>query len=283
MHAEEQSANALEKVLKKALLGGLDIFNSSNRQSISVGDPWRDRIIDTLKQSRCVLVLASPDSVSSPWVNFESGGAWVSGTRVIPCCIKGMKPSSLPAPLSHLQAVNLASSEDLRVLLKHLAEVAQLDYPEEFNFEEAVAILTEGWDAGPKPADNEVLLSWFAKAQRRPEKHKGESAIGLFRVEHLSPTDRQETRQFPSEALKAGDSVTCWLSIEGAEYSSNYHCFATGTVADLLEDSPKGTLFHGRIKCLGQMKVFETIIDMGDEERGISYPAAWLITEAAKV
>jgi hypothetical protein len=50
IHEEEVCANALEKVLRKALLGALDIFNSSNRKSIAAGDPWRDRIIETLER-----------------------------------------------------------------------------------------------------------------------------------------------------------------------------------------------------------------------------------------
>jgi hypothetical protein len=282
MHIDEQSANALEIVLRKALLGGLDVFNSSNRRSISAGDPWRDKIIDTLKKSKCVLILASPESVSSPWVNFEAGGAWVSNTRVIPCCIKGMTPSSLPAPLSHLQAINLESPEDIRVLVKHLAEVAQLDFPEEFDFEDALTVLTESWEKSVNTANDELLLL-IAKARRRPEKYKGQTATGFFRVEHLSATDRQETRQFPRDGLKAGDSINCWLTIEGEQYKKEYHCFAMGTVADMLEESIEGSLFHGRIKCLGQMKVYETDINLGDEERGISYPAAWLIVEAVKV
>ena len=81
IHEDEQCANALEQALKKALLGALEVFNSSNRRSIAAGGPWRDRIIDTLKRSATVLVLASPDSVASPWVNFETGGAWVARSR----------------------------------------------------------------------------------------------------------------------------------------------------------------------------------------------------------
>jgi hypothetical protein len=53
-------------------------------------------------------------------------------------------------------------------------------------------------------------------------------------------------------------------------------------VADTLESLPDGTVLYGTVKCLGQMKVYETIMDMGDEERGISYPTAWLIVDAKK-
>jgi hypothetical protein len=161
IHTEEQAANALESVLRKVLLGSLDVFNSSNRKSITSGDPWRDKIIQTLKNSTCVLVLASPDSVSSPWVNFESGGAWVADTRVVPCCIKGMEPSSLPAPLSHLQAVNLAHVDDLRTLIKLLADIAELDNPADFDADEAVKTLVESWGDTRRATGNNGFRAWF--------------------------------------------------------------------------------------------------------------------------
>jgi hypothetical protein len=87
IHNDEAIANAIEVVLRNALLGAVNVFNSSNRRSLEPGDPFRDKIVETLKNSECTLVVASPDSVSSPWVNFEAGGAWVSGRRVIPCCV----------------------------------------------------------------------------------------------------------------------------------------------------------------------------------------------------
>ena len=62
IHGEEHTANAVEAVLRKALLGAVDIFNSSNRRSISPGDPWRDRIVETLQRSTCVL--SSPHRIA---------------------------------------------------------------------------------------------------------------------------------------------------------------------------------------------------------------------------
>ncbi len=282
IHEEDNCANALENVLRKALLGALDVFNSSNRKSIAAGDPWRDRIIDTLRNSACVLVLASPNSVTSSWVNFETGGAWTCGTRVIPCCIQGMQPSSLPAPLSDLQAVSLDSSEDLRTLVTALAETAGLDSPSEFDFAEAVETIVATWQQPTDQLKNEEFETWFQKVQRRPEKYKGDTALGYFRVKHLSATDPQETRQFPGENLTPGDSVSCWIEVEGQQSKWTSHGFAGGDVADFLESVTEHTVLHGKVKCLGHVKVFETIVDLGDEERGISYPTAWLVAKAKK-
>jgi TIR domain len=281
IHLEEVTANALEAVLRKALLGALDIFNSSNRRSISVGDPWRDRIKETLRGSTSLLVLCSPESVTSPWVNFESGGAWVSGTRVISCCINGMEPSSLPAPLNHLQALNLASPEGLSLLVKHLAEVARLDVPAEFDYDEAVQLITTTWADTKSDEDNSALCEFHDRASRRPEKFKGKNCQGFFTVYNLKSTVPQQTHQFRGEGLIPGDSITSWLKVEGG--STDYYAFARSEVADLIENLPSHTRLYGTIKCLGQIKVFDNDISpFDDEERGVSYHPAWLVTDARK-
>lgn len=282
IHEDEACASALEQVLRKALLGALDIFNSSNRRSISAGDPWRDRIIETLKRSATVLVLASPDSVSSPWVNFETGGAWVAGTRVIPSCIKGMKPESLPAPLGHLQAVGLDSAAGLRLLINRLSETAGLDEPVDFDFDQAAQEIIASWSTKTVDVDNSAFLTWYKKVDRRPEKYKGETATGLFRVKHLNATDRQETSQFPGEGMKPGDTISFWLDVEGPGTVWTSHCFAAGPVADFLEGVNETILLRGTVKALGQMKVYETTMDFGNEDRGISYPTAWRVVDVAR-
>jgi hypothetical protein len=282
IHEDEVSANTLELVLKKALLGALDFFNSSNRRSIAPGDPWREQIVESLKRSATVIVLASPESVASPWVNFETGGAWVAGTRVIPCCVKGMTPASLPAPLGHLQAISLDSAEGLRLLVARLAETAKLDEPVDFDFEQGTRTIVSSWETSARSVDNTAFLAWFTKVSRRPEKYKGESAVGYFRVKHLYATDRQQTGQFRDEAMKPGDTLSFSLEVEGAGRTWTSHCFAAGPVADFLESVDDGQLLRGTVKALGQMKVYETVVDFGDEDRGISYPAAWRVMNVAE-
>lgn len=194
-----------------------------------------------------------------------------------------MKPESLPAPLSHLQAVSLDSADGLRLLLSRLAETAGLDEPDDFDFDKAAELILDSWATAASEIDNTSFLAWYGRVSRRPEKYKGESAIGFFRVNHLRATDRQETSQFRDEAMKAGDTISLWLECEGPGSVWTAHCFASGSVADALEEVSETTLLRGTVKALGQMKVYETIMDLGDDERGISYPAAWRVTDVEKV
>jgi hypothetical protein len=117
-------------------------------------------VIQLLKRkgSAIVLVVASPDSVASPWVNFEAGGAWLSGVRVVPCCVKGMKPSSLPAPLGHLQAVSLDTVGGLADLIRQIAEVAGLDYPSAYDFDAGLQSIVSTWKSVVSHTQNEELI-----------------------------------------------------------------------------------------------------------------------------
>ena len=284
IHGEERTANAVENVLRTALLGAVNIFNSSNRQSLDPGDPFRDKIIETLKNSECTLVIASPDSVSSPWVNFEAGGAWVSGRRVIPCCVRGMKPTSLPVPLSHLQGLSLDTNDGLTALLKHISHLAGLDYPAAYDVTSGVAEIVSTWKTSTPVRKNDELISWMRQSERRPQKYAGTSASGLFRVKNLAATDPRETKQFPEYDLLSGDSLRCWVDVEGEPGKTRMYCFGMDEVADLIEEVTEQTLLHGSLVCIGQMKIYEFSMPAfdPDDERGIDYATAWLIREAKK-
>ncbi len=277
IHEDQLIAAALESMIQEALLGGVEMFNASNRQSLAVGDPWRDLIIERLGTCRTLLVVATPDSVRSPWVNFEAGGAWVSGKRVIPCCAKGMQPTSLPAPLSHLQAIDISSANGTRSLIEFLASVASLNAPGRFDYEEAAKALNASWISASTSDSNEDFLSWITKAQARPKKLMGGSSVGLAKVSHISDVDQFEADQLRSHGVVAGDSVKCWVEPLGRSPSTLFNCFANGPAADLLADVQLPADLRIRLKCVGQIKVFETIIEMSDPERGISYPTAFLI------
>jgi hypothetical protein len=281
IHNDETIANAIEVELRGALLGAVNIFNSSNRRSLEPGDPFRDKIIETLKSSECTLVVASPDSVSSPWVNFEAGGAWVSGRRVVPCCVKGMKPTSLPVPLSHLQGISLDSDDGLVALLKHVAQLAGLDYPSAYDVAAGIANIVASWKTGATAKENDELITWMRRSERRPKRHVGLSSSGLFRANHLTATDPSETKQLPDYSLLSGDSLRCWVDVEG-ESKTRMYCFAADRVADLVDELPENTLLHGRLVCAGQIKVYSMPSFDPDDDRGIDYYTAWIITNATK-
>jgi hypothetical protein len=101
---EKEIAVALKGLVEQAFLGMVEVFVSSDPNSIAMGGRWLDNITYGLKKCVIEIVLASPVSVTRPWINFEAGAGWVRDIPVIPLCHSGMTPSALPAPLSSLQA-----------------------------------------------------------------------------------------------------------------------------------------------------------------------------------
>jgi hypothetical protein len=130
VHSEADIAIWLKETISKLLLGGINFFVSSDRVAILGGDRWLNKIEDALRDAPIVLVLCSDQSVHRPWINFEAGGAWIAGKRVIPICHSGMIPTELPEPLKSLQAYSLTNHQNLMDLTKILAELAGLDVPE---------------------------------------------------------------------------------------------------------------------------------------------------------
>ena len=131
-HVEENAAVAskIKKGLEDNLLEGVEVFVSSDG-GIKAGDKWEERIIEEkLKNCRIALVVCTQTSVRQPWINFEAGGAWVQGARVIPLCYHGQRKDMLPRPLSSRQALDLSEPDDVSEMLKIIAKEAGLRAPE---------------------------------------------------------------------------------------------------------------------------------------------------------
>jgi hypothetical protein len=102
---ETEIAKHLKRRLDADFLGMLEIFVSSDRQTIQAGQKWLDQVDSALKAADVQMVLCSKASVGRPWVNFEAGAAWLRGIPVIPVCHSGLRLVDLPVPLNMLQGV----------------------------------------------------------------------------------------------------------------------------------------------------------------------------------
>jgi hypothetical protein len=128
--SESEVAVWIKKEIGGLLRGAIAFFVSSDGEQIIGGDKWLDKILAALNESSTVLVLCSEKSVHRPWVNFEAGGAWMAGKRVVPLCHGSMNPGKLPQPLASLQAYSLYNRKDLRHLVSLLAESAGVESPQ---------------------------------------------------------------------------------------------------------------------------------------------------------
>ncbi|MDK0669362.1 toll/interleukin-1 receptor domain-containing protein [Clostridium perfringens] len=118
---EKDLAYKVKELIEESFLEMMEVFVSSDGESIGAGARWLDNITDSLNNCSIELILCSPESVKRPWVNFEAGAGWVRSIPVIPLCHSGMKPEKLPIPLNMLQAINLNEVSGLKLLAPVLA------------------------------------------------------------------------------------------------------------------------------------------------------------------
>lgn len=126
---ERVAAERLKGALSRDFLGLLDVFVSSDTESIAAGEEWLSSIENALRDCSIFVTLCSPESIRRPWINFETGAAWMREIPVIPVCHSGLLPHDLPMPLSLKQGIALDDGEGLRRLYARVAKVLECDIP----------------------------------------------------------------------------------------------------------------------------------------------------------
>ena len=132
---ETELAQCLKEHLYNDFLGMLDIFVSSDRSSIKLGDKWLKQVEEALDDAGILIILCSKESIKRPWVNFEAGAAWIRKIPVIPICHSRLAPSKLSTPLSMLQGISGNDEEGLKKLYDKISEYLDVNVPK-VNFKE---------------------------------------------------------------------------------------------------------------------------------------------------
>lgn len=119
---EKEIALAFKDLIENSFLGMIEVFVSSDEDSIRMGQKWLDEISNALKMCAIEIILCSPKSIHRPWINFEAGAGWVRDISVIPLCHSGIEPSKLPMPLNLLQAAKANEISSLKLIFPVLAQ-----------------------------------------------------------------------------------------------------------------------------------------------------------------
>jgi hypothetical protein len=127
---EKEIAQALKRLVESTFLNMIEVFVSSDPTSIKLGRKWLDEITHALKNCAVEIILASPESVKRPWINFEAGSGWIRDIPVIPLCHSNMVPAKLPAPLGSLQAATATEESQLKLIFPLLADAVGCRLPE---------------------------------------------------------------------------------------------------------------------------------------------------------
>lgn len=139
---EKEVALAFKDLIESSFLGMIEVFVSSDEDSIRMGQKWLDQISTALKTCAIEIVLCSPKSIHRPWINFEAGAGWVRDIPVIPLCHSGIEPSKLPMPLNLLQAAKANEISSLQLIFPVLAQAIGANTPNT-DFSEFIARVIE--------------------------------------------------------------------------------------------------------------------------------------------
>ncbi|WP_219702120.1 toll/interleukin-1 receptor domain-containing protein [Marinomonas lutimaris] len=138
--------SALQNGVSKRTSGTINIFQSSDGESIPFGNNWIHKTEENLHKAKLMFVFVSPESLSSSWIYFETGFAYAKNVKVIPIGIKGVDIGSLRPPLNLLQGFNLVSEESLNNFISILNKEFKYDFPMSFSKEDFDSLLELDFD-----------------------------------------------------------------------------------------------------------------------------------------
>ena len=128
---DREAMNYLKNIIDEKTSGILNIFLSSDGESIPFGTNWIHSIEQGLNEAIIMYVFITPNSIKSDWIYFESGFAYSKKVRVIPIGF-GVDISELRPPLNLLQGFNLTSYEGLNNIVKIINDECRTKFSEDF-------------------------------------------------------------------------------------------------------------------------------------------------------
>ena len=164
--------------------GTLEIFQSSDGESIPFGTNWIHKVEEGLKEAKVMFVFVTEKSVSSGWIYFEAGYAYSKGVHVIPVGI-GVSVGDLKAPLNLLQGFNITSADSLNNFLTIINREFSYRFPAQFTYDDFNEILTftstdEKTIVRFEDAIRSVKFSLMGTYFEKPEGKKQRNTKALF-------------------------------------------------------------------------------------------------------
>lgn len=223
IHEEAKLALVLKDWIESTFAGQCEVFVSSDGEDIPAGAKWLEKINDALDSSKLLITLCSLQSIIRPWINFETGCAWIKGIPVIPICHSGFTKSNLPQPLSMFQGLNLQDQKFPKTLFESIARYFRISKMPRIAFSEMVQELEEA-RSGIKSSKKAVInaIEQTHKSAGGLEKIEAEilvffSKVGQrqIQVDHLSGNFQMQPQkmQYYLDRLKDGEFISASYSM----------------------------------------------------------------------
>ena len=124
--------------------GTIEVFLSSDGQSIPFGKNWVHRVEEALEQTTLMVVFLTPNSLKSNWIYFETGFVYSKGVRVVPVGFLGIDLTLLSPPLSLLQGFNISNYDGLDNLIALVNDAFSHQHKSNFTDEEYRELISFG-------------------------------------------------------------------------------------------------------------------------------------------
>lgn len=122
-------------------------FLASRPGDIRADEDWLRGIERALQEANTYIILLTPESVSRPWVNFESGAAWFFQRQLIFVRIQSLSMDEIPLPINSRQVYALDDKEQLLAVFKTLGLTLAEPELAVANFaDQAAAVIVTGED-----------------------------------------------------------------------------------------------------------------------------------------
>lgn len=132
---DKQSLIVLKDLIEEKTGGTVNIFMSSDGQSIPFGSNWMYKIEEGLREAKIMFVFATPKSIDTGWIYFEAGYAYSKGIEVIPIGIN-VDIGSIKPPISLLQGFNMISAESINNIIHIINKKFSFSFKANFSEEE---------------------------------------------------------------------------------------------------------------------------------------------------
>jgi TIR domain len=129
---DQAGLGLLKELFVEKTGGSIEVFLSSDGQSIPLGKNWVHQIERALERAAVMMVFVSPNSLRSSWLFFESGFAYSKGIRAVPVGFLSTDLGDLAPPLSLLQGFNIRSAEGFNNLIAIANEAFGHSHAESF-------------------------------------------------------------------------------------------------------------------------------------------------------
>ncbi len=134
----------------------LDIFMSSDGQSIPFGYNWVHKIEEGLNRAQIMFVFITPTSIDSAWIYFEAGFAYSKNIEVIPVGI-GVNIGQLKAPLNLLQGFDITSADSLNNFITVINKKFDLKFSEAFTEGDYKAVFRSVTEPSQSVKSNDIF------------------------------------------------------------------------------------------------------------------------------